>query len=243
MRRALLAALALAAVALLPAPGSAQEPPDPMVQEGQEMFLTHCSSCHGPDGAGTGLGPSLEGVGAASADFMLRTGRMPLPYPEAPTVRKPPAFSDEEIDALVAFVASLGEGPAIPEVDPGIANLSTGTTLFFDNCAPCHGATANGGAVGGNAFAPSLRPSEPIDIAEAPIVGPGQMPKFSFTDEELNSIVAYVERLKDESGHGGLDIGGVGPVPEGFVAWAFAMVLLVIIVWLIGRSKRGTDEA
>ena len=244
MRRALLAAITISVVSLLlPAPGSAQGPTDPLVQEGEGIFSAHCASCHGPDGAGTEFGPSLEGVGAASADFQLRTGRMPLPHPGAPTVRKPPAFSDEEIDALVAYVASLGEGPAIPDVDPTIGSLPIGTELFLDNCAPCHGATANGGAVGGNAFAPSLRPSEPIDLAEAPIVGPGQMPRFSFTNEELNSIVAYVERLKEESGHGGLDIGGVGPVPEGFVAWGFAMVMLVIIVWLIGRSKRGNDEA
>jgi ubiquinol-cytochrome c reductase cytochrome c subunit len=244
MRHALPAAVVLVALSVLPlGSGLAQTPTDPVVTEGERLFQENCSSCHGAEGAGTDLGPSLQGVGAASADFQLRTGRMPLSHPGQPTLRKPPAFSDEEIDALVAYVASLGEGPAIPEVDTDLGSASAGATLFFDNCAPCHGATANGGAVGGNAFAPSLHPSKPLDIAEAPIVGPGQMPRFSFTDDELNSIVAYVETLKKESGHGGLDIGGVGPVPEGFVAWGVAMVLLVIIVWLIGRPKRGSDEA
>jgi ubiquinol-cytochrome c reductase cytochrome c subunit len=216
----------------------AQTSDDALVSEGQNLFEVNCSSCHGAEGRGTSLGPSLEGVGAASADFNLRTGRMPLPYPTAPTLRKPPAFDDDEIDALVAYVASLGEGPPIPEVNLGSGSVSEGAGLFLDNCAPCHGATANGGAVGGDAFAPSLYPSEPLDVAEAPIVGPGQMPKFSFTPEARNSIVAYVQRLKEESGHGGLDIGGVGPVPEGYVAWALAMVLLVIIVFLIGRKRR-----
>ena len=243
MKRALTLAASLGALALLPfAPGRAQTAPEPQVEAGQDLFGIHCSSCHGPEGGGTSLGPSLEGAGAASADFQLRTGRMPLPYPGAPTVRKPPAFDAEEIEALVAYVASLGAGPAIPAVDPEAGSVSAGATLFLDNCAPCHGATANGGAVGGNAFAPSLHPSDPLDLAEAPIVGPGQMPRFSFTDDERDSIVAYVENLKAEGGHGGLDIGGVGPVPEGYVAWALAMVLLVIIVFLIGRKRRGTDE-
>ena len=35
-------------------------------------------------GAGRGDGPPLVGVGAASADFVLRTGRMPLSAPDAP---------------------------------------------------------------------------------------------------------------------------------------------------------------
>ena len=240
MARPLASVLAVLAVliAFPRHPSRAQTADEALVAEGEELFETNCSSCHGPEGRGTSLGPPLEGVGAASADFNLRTGRMPLPNPTAPTLRKPPAFDEDEIEALVAYIASLGEGPPIPEVDMESGSVSEGAGLFLDNCAPCHGATGNGGAVGGNAFAPSLQPSEPLDIAEAPIVGPGQMPKFSFADDERNSIVAYVRRLMNESDHGGLDIGGVGPVPEGFVAWALAMVLLVIIVFLIGRKRR-----
>jgi ubiquinol-cytochrome c reductase cytochrome c subunit len=46
-----------------------------------------------------------------------------------------------------------------------------------------------------------------------------------------------VRHLQEESDPGGLDIGGIGPVPEGYVAWVVAMVVLVIVIVLIGRSS------
>lgn len=164
---------------------------------------------------------------------------MPLPEPDAPTIRKPPAFDDDEIAQIVAYIDTLGPGPDIPTVDVSNDALAEGSELFASNCAACHGATANGGAVGGNAFAPSLYASEPLDVAEATLVGPGEMPRFAFTDDERNAIVSYVVYLQNARDPGGLDIGGVGPVPEGFVAWAFAMVLLVAVAMLIGRERGG----
>jgi ubiquinol-cytochrome c reductase cytochrome c subunit len=211
------------------------EQPDP------ELFISRCASCHGSEGTGTELGPSLVGVGAASADFYLRTGRMPLPHPGAPTQRKPVSLSDEEIRSLVDYVASLGEGPPIPQVDLGNATLSDGALLFARNCAACHGSTANGGVVGGNAFAPSLYSSTPLDVAEASLIGPGQMPVFDFEDSERNALVAYVVYLQNSEDPGGLDIGGIGPVPEGYVAWALAMTLLVVVILVVGH-KEDTDE-
>jgi ubiquinol-cytochrome c reductase cytochrome c subunit len=210
-------------------------------EDGRDLYVSKCASCHGARGIGTANGPSLADAGAASADFYLRTGRMPLPYPEAPTQRKPVTLSDDEIGALVEYVASLGDGPAIPAVATAGADLSEGARLFAANCAACHGATANGGAVGGNAFAPSLYTSAPLDIAEATIVGPGEMPVFNLDESERNALVAYVLYLQDQEDPGGLDIGGIGPVPEGFVAWALAMTVLVVIVLLIGRRKEGSD--
>ena len=46
--------------------------------QGRELYLTSCVSCHGVGGVGTADGPSLAAAGEASADFYLRTGRMPL---------------------------------------------------------------------------------------------------------------------------------------------------------------------
>ena len=60
------------------------------IEEGRELFLEGCSTCHGlnADGAfqpdGTVAGPSLIGVGAASVDFQVATGRMPLAAPWGP---------------------------------------------------------------------------------------------------------------------------------------------------------------
>ena len=65
-----------------------------MVAQGRQLFLTGCVSCHGADGVGTDLGPTLIGVGAASADFQLSTGRMPAANgKDRQATRKPPAYT------------------------------------------------------------------------------------------------------------------------------------------------------
>ncbi|MFZ2550304.1 MAG: c-type cytochrome, partial [Candidatus Microthrix subdominans] len=70
---------------------------DAQVQRGRDLFVTGCATCHGVDAKGRTLqngvrAPSLYGVGEASADFQLRTGRMPLASPNAQAVRKPTAY-------------------------------------------------------------------------------------------------------------------------------------------------------
>src|SRR3954447_21000560 len=65
------------------------------VSAGATRYEASCAACHGIGGVGTASGPSLIGVGAASVDFMLRTGRMPLPEPNARMTPKRPAYDDE----------------------------------------------------------------------------------------------------------------------------------------------------
>ena len=69
-----------------------------------------------------GTTPSvLVGVGAAAADFQLRTGRMPLAVIGKQAVRKPPAYDNDEIEAL--WPTSLAARPRpIPEVDTASAD-------------------------------------------------------------------------------------------------------------------------
>lgn len=209
--------------------------------QGRALFVASCSSCHGADGTGTRNGPSLVGVGAAAADFQLRTGRMPMAQgPSSQATRKSPAFDDAQIRGLVAYVASLGPGPAIPAVSTDAALLSRGQKLFIDNCAPCHGAAANGGAVGGGALAPSLDRASAVEVGEAMLTGPGQMPVFSFVGADRNAIATYVAYLRTAPQPGGLSIGGIGAVPEGFVAWVLGMGALLIVAYFVGR-RWGAD--
>lgn len=224
-------------VSAIAAMSQAGEPVD-----GQELFEASCSTCHGVDGQGTSNGPSLEGAGEASADFQLRTGRMPLSNNTDQTVRKDPAFDDDQIEALVEYVGTFGDGPPIPEVDLEGASLVAGQELFIENCAACHGATGAGGAVGNEALAPGLSASSEVEIAEAIIVGPGQMPQFDFTDAQRNDLVNFVNYLRDERRPGGADIGGIGPVPEGFVAWFVGLGSLIVICLFIGSHRETEDE-
>lgn len=232
---------ALAGVAaLVPAQASGQD--DDLLDRGQRLFVESCSSCHGEEGAGGPRGPSLLESGEAAAYYYLSTGRMPLANHTEQPRRKPPVFDDEEIDALVAFVASLGEGPALPDLDAGEGDLARGGELYRDNCQPCHSASGAGGALSYGRAAPPLRPATPLQAAAAMRSGPGQMPSFGgdlLTDAEVAEIADYVEYLDDPADPGGLPLGRTGPVAEGFVAWFVGVVaLLGIVAWIGTRAVR-----
>lgn len=86
-----------------------------MVAEGEELFATTCVACHGPDGAGTQLGPSLQDTAWIHADGsvaqVVRLIHSGVAQPEEYPVPMPPrgggAFSDTQIRALAAYVATL----------------------------------------------------------------------------------------------------------------------------------------
>lgn len=210
--------------------------PDADVRAGRALYETGCSSCHGVDGRGTRRGPTLVGVGAASAHFYLSTGRMPLDQP-GQAERKPPAYSPEQIRQLTAYVASLGPGPEIPRVDPASGDLVHGSQLYIAHCAACHNSAGSGGALGADTFAPPLTEATPVQVAEAVRVGPGAMPLFgpeTIDEHELASLLRYVEYLKDPHDRGGVPLGRVGPVPEGLVAWIVGLGLMILATFWIG---------
>ena len=233
-----------------PAPAAAQVGPpteedEGLLAEGRQLYLTGCSSCHGPDGRGTEQGPSLLRSGEAGAYYYLSTGRMPLNDVGDQPRRKRPAYTPAEIDLLVTYVGSLGSGPEIPRVRPGEGDLAEGGELYRSNCAPCHTASAIGGALSYGRAAPALRPSEPLQIASAVRVGPGQMPVFdeqAIGEEELDDLVRYVRHLDDPEDRGGVSLGNAGPIPEGAVAWVFGMGALLLAVYWIGTRQQKDPE-
>jgi len=221
---------------------SAQETSAAQVAAGEGLYQTSCVSCHGVGGVGVaGKGPSLIGVGAASADFYLSTGRMPLPAPEIRTRRKRPAFDEQQITQIVAYVASLDpNGPPIPAVNLAAADESRGGELFRLNCASCHGFAGGGGALSDGNQAPPIWDATPTQMKEAIRIGPGTMPEFSekqLTEEDADSVVAYAEYLGNANNRGGAPLDYGGPIPEGLVAWLGGLgVLIVASVW-IGRTR------
>jgi len=153
------------------------------IEEGRQIFLKGCSSCHGLNAEGAQIAPSLIGVGAASVDFQVGTGRMPMADMSAQAMRKDPIYNAEETAALAAYVASLAPGPAIPaesslnyERDGSTAE---GGELFRNNCAMCHNFAGQGGALTQGKYAPTLMGVEPKHIYEAMVTGPQSMPVFS----------------------------------------------------------------
>lgn len=212
---------------------------DAAAEEGRELYLRSCASCHGPDGQGTERGPAIVEVGLASWDFMLRTGRMPAAAPGDPAYRQEPAFRPEQVASLLAFAETIVTGgPSIPEVTVDRTSLRRGWELYIQNCAACHAATGAGAAVGGGFIAPSLLESDPLTVAEAVVVGPGAMPAFPFLAEEVDALTSYVESLREGgSSPGGISLGGLGPVAEGFVAVVVGLGALVLVCRFVGRAS------
>jgi len=239
--------LALALGPLVGPGGRAEARPTTAAEadEGRQLFVTGCSSCHGLDGRGTDRGPTLERSGAAAAYYYLSTGRMPLADDAQPS-RKEPTYSPEEIERLTAYVASLGEGPPVPEVDPLHGDLAKGGVLYRANCAGCHSAAGIGGALSYGGYAPSLSAADPKQIAAAVRVGPGEMPLFGpevFDEEEVASLVRYVRFLQEAPTPGGGRLGGAGAIPEGFVGWVFGMGACLAATFWIGAKRAGRGGA
>ena len=211
------------------------------VAAGRALFAISCTTCHGVDGNGIAdRGPTLLGVGAASVDFYLSTGRMPLDRPRAQAERKAVAYSPAQIRQLVAYVASLSPGPAIPQVDAALGDLAEGNHLYANNCAPCHSSAAAGGALGHAVYAPPLNRATPTQVAEAVRTGPGAMPVFgpdTLDDAQLAAVVRYVGYLHKPDDHGGLSLGHLGPIPEGFVAWVIGLGAMLVAVRWIGTKS------
>jgi len=219
----------------------AQQAQQTQLEQGEQLYLTGCSSCHGVGGVGTDQAPTLVGVGAASASFFLTTGRMPAASGAGTqSVRKQPAYSPGEIDALVAYVASLGPGPAIPEVDTAEASVSAGGVLFRANCAPCHQSAGSGGALSYGQYAPDLTDASARVIWGAMQSGPENMPRFSdnqLTVAEKKSVTRYVEFITKSPQPGGAALGRYGPVPEGLVMWLVGITALVgVTLWIGARA-------
>ena len=215
------------------------------IEEGKQIFLKGCSSCHGLNAEGASIAPSLIGVGAASVDFQVGTGRMPMADMSTQAMRKPPVYSEEETAALAAYVASLAPGPAIPDESElnyeRDGNSAEGGELFRNNCAMCHNFAGQGGALSQGKYAPTLMGVEPKHIYEAMVTGPQSMPVFSdktITPEEKLSIIKWIKSAEAEPNLGGATMGRIGPVSEGLLAWVLGLGLLIgIAVWLTMRAR------
>ncbi len=208
-------------------------------EPGKVLYEQGCSTCHGVNGEGSKGVPSLQGVGKASVDFYMGTGRMPPKSIVVQAPRRVPLFSQEQIDAVADYVSTtFGGGPEIPEIDPHNADLSRGMQLYANNCAQCHNSAGSGGSLGRGHNAPRVFQATPVEVAEAVRTGPGAMPKFNeetFDKEQLNDLVAYVDHLGDES-PGGLKLGSTGPVPEGYFAWFIGLGAMLLFARWIGTK-------
>ncbi len=128
---------------------------------GQKLFSTNCAPCHGPFGEG-GANPTRPGdiiVPISTAEFLKTRDDFTL---KAIIAQGQPNFgmspfgssfggplSDDEIDAVVAYIRTWETNPPV-ELPPEVAAVTTqvpltGTDIYKDLCAQCHGPKGEGG--------------------------------------------------------------------------------------------------
>ena len=216
------------------------------IEAGEKLFGANCATCHGAAAQGTPDGPSLVGAGAASVNFQVGTGRMPLAFQGPQGMVKPKQFDEEQTLQMAAYVASLGPGPALPDsrylqADSDDAGIANGGDLFRINCAMCHNVAAVGGALTEGKFAPALTGVAPTHIYEAMITGPQNMPVFSdanISSQEKADIISYLKYIENQPAVGGLSLGSIGPVAEGLFIWIIGLGSIVgLTVWVTAKSN------
>lgn len=215
---------------------------------GQSLFRENCASCHGTQANGvpangtSGAFPNLVGLGPATIDFWIESGRMPAADPRAVQAsRRVARLTHDQALAVAAWVNSLSPSyPDIPSPNLASANVSDGAALFALNCAACHTIEGDGDALAAGTFAPSLRNIPAFQVVEAIRTGPGNMPRFTgnLSDFQVADIVKYVTtEIQHPQNPGGFGLGGLGPVAEGFVGLLLGVGLLALVGFWVGERQ------
>ncbi len=171
---------------------------------------------------------------------------MSRPGEQAPV--KPNRYSEEEIAALAAFVASLGHGPAIPaEADYTPANLTEedlarGGDLFRTNCSACHNFEGAGGALPNGKYAPSLVGAVTSACTRrwSPDHNRCRSSPTRFSDPRTSGrSSATSTALHERPSDGGFALGGLGPVSEGLWAWIIGLgILVAFAIWIAAKGVK-----
>lgn len=236
--------------ALAPRPAAAAVAGGDDIAQGKKLFLANCATCHGinasgapTDSTGAVAGPSLIGVGAASVDFQVGTGRMPLAGPGVQAPQGPTQFSSTEVAQLASYVASLAPGPAVPDAtfaSGADGDVAKGGAIFRVNCAMCHNFAGAGGALTQGKYAPAIANISGQHIYEAMLTGPQAMPVFNdanISPKNKRDVIAFLASTQEETKAGGAALGNLGPVTEGLFAWVVGIGALIgCAVWLGAKA-------
>ncbi len=187
--------------------------------DGEHLYTTHCSACHGADGNG-GVGVPLalpDFQYGVTNDYLRNTIRHGRPG------RIMPAFTslkDNEVKAIIKHIRSWAPGKPFKYSNKKIkGNIQHGKQLFAKNCAACHGANGKGGEGTGVTFSrprdlPVIAPAlnNPGFLASAPDLliktvlmnGREGTPMVSFlkqglSEKDIDDVVSYVRSFEEKA--------------------------------------------
>ena len=183
---------------------------------GEQLYVTHCSACHGPNGQG-GVGVPLalpDFQYGVTNDYLEKTIRLGRPG------RIMPAFTqltDNEVSAIIKYIRKWAPGKPFAYSNIKIqGNIQHGKQLYAKRCAGCHGANGEGGKGTGVTFSrprdlPIIAPAlnNAGFLASAPDLmiktvlmnGREGTPMLSFikqglSEKDINDVVSYVRSFE-----------------------------------------------
>lgn len=184
--------------------------------DGEQLYTTYCSACHGADGHG-GVGVPLalpDFQYGVTNDYLKKSIRLGRPG------RIMPAFTqlkDDEVDAIVKYIRSWAPGKPFKYSNKKInGNVAHGKQLYQKNCASCHGSKGEGGKGTGVTFsrprnlpiiAPALNNSGFLSAAPDLMIktvlmnGREGTPMLSYlklglSEKDIDDVVSYVRSFE-----------------------------------------------
>ena len=184
----------------------------PEVIHGKDLWdQNNCMGCHTIMGEGAYYAPELTKVYTRRGEPFIRA-MLKDPQAMFPGQRKMQKynFTEQEIDALVAFLKWIGEidlngFPAKPDLAPTNPQPTSAAALerpavYEQLCVACHSLNGSGGVVGPaldgvgnrfaeNYFAPWLK--DPLAVKPD-----SKMPKLPLTEEQVQELAKFLSQLK-----------------------------------------------
>ncbi|MGA9192716.1 MAG: c-type cytochrome [Anaerolineales bacterium] len=180
---------------------------------GQQLFAENCSPCHGDFGEG-GPNPTRAGdiiAPISSAEYLKTrddTTLKSIISQGQPNFGMSPFGSayggpldDDQVNSIVAYIRSWEANPPVelpPDVASGAVALS-GSEVYTDLCAQCHGSQGQGGvgtALADPAFQQSQTDQQIFDAInlghkQTAMIGWGEI----LTSDQIQQLVTYIRSL------------------------------------------------
>ncbi len=250
-------------------PTSAQDCEDPQVLVlGASVYQENCAICHGIDGQGRVGATLAKDWPSIRPDLRVRdtiaNGAPGALMPAWSQVNGGP-LSEEEIDAVTCYILSWQTGGAVISFPtpspfaglvltppPGVTgDPNSGSVLYIQNCAVCHGAQGEGriGASLAKDWS-SIRPDLRVKSVILTGVQDAAMPAWSqanggpLTEGEIDNIVAYILTWSPVPGVEITETPEASPsILSGWPMWIFLfLVFVAILVIIVYFSRRGQEE-
>lgn len=166
-------------------------------QSGQELFGMWCAICHGVNGEGGSIAPSLNDIPVLPADFIfsrVRSGKNAMPpFDEG-------SLPNGQAAVVIEYAQDAILGSALPELTAD--ELALAGSLYDLHCGECHGPQGVGVVsddplISGPPLVklPPLRGSVITNFTRVgSVVTPG-IPVGVVSDDDLALIVAYLHSL------------------------------------------------